>query len=164
MHRFFIRGVVQGVGFRPSIHNACAAAGLNGYVQNVGSGVVVEVDDRKRFEQILKGIPPLARIDSCEVTETDAEHRGFSIRESEGKGFAEVPPDLFLCADSLREIREKGDRRHSYFFITCTNCGPRFSMTERSPYDRATTAMSAFPMCPACKKEYTDPSDRRYHA
>ncbi len=164
MYRILIKGVVQGVGFRPYIYNACVKAGLNGFVQNIGDGVVVEVDDKEKFLEILEGIPILSKIHALDIKDIKAKHKGFSIRESEGKGFAEVPPDLFLCKDCLKELRDNTDRRHNYFFITCTNCGPRFSMTEHSPYDRGTTTMSDFPMCEKCSKEYSEPADRRYHA
>lgn len=164
MYRFLIKGVVQGVGFRPYIHNACRKANLKGYVQNIGTGVVVEVDNKQKFIAILKNIPPLARIDSYSIEKTEGTYSDFTIRKSEGQGFAEVPPDLFLCKNCLRELRNRKDRRFNYFFITCTNCGPRFSITRRSPYDRDTTTMSEFRMCERCKTEYTNPADRRYHA
>lgn len=164
MYRFSIKGVVQGVGFRPYIYNACRKHDLKGYVQNIGTGVVAVVDNREAFITILKDIPPLARIDSYSVETAKGKYSDFTIRESEGEGFAEVPPDLFLCKDCLKELRNSKDRRHRYFFITCTNCGPRFSMTKRSPYDRQTTTMSEFPMCERCELEYKKPEDRRYHA
>ncbi|HII72211.1 TPA: carbamoyltransferase HypF [Candidatus Woesearchaeota archaeon] len=168
MYKFLIKGVVQGVGFRPYIYNACVKAGLNGYVQNTGDGVTVVVDDDDAFLELLKDIPPLARIDSYSAEPVEMEIEGFSIIQSSGrgqeKGSAEIPPDLFLCEDCLRELKKKGDRREGYFFITCTNCGPRFSIAERSPYDRETTSMEEFKMCKECRKEYTNPTDRRYHA
>ncbi len=164
MYQFLIKGVVQGVGFRPYIYNACKKAGLKGYVQNVGNGVIVEVNNREKFIEILKNVPPLARIDSFEVEETKSEFKDFSIKKSSGQGFAEIPPDLYLCEDCLRELNDPKNRRYNYFFITCTNCGPRFSITKESPYDRCNTTMNEFEMCDACKSEYTDPSNRRYHA
>lgn len=164
LFRFLITGVVQGVGFRPYIYNACVGHGLKGYVKNVGNGVELVVDDRRCAEGILRGVPPLARIDSVDITEMEGEYGEFRIAASEGSGFAEIPPDLFLCEACLRELRDPANRRHGYFFITCTNCGPRFTITAESPYDRHTTSMGAFPMCEACRKEYGDPTDRRYHA
>ncbi len=164
MYKFSIYGVVQGVGFRPYIYNACKKAGLKGYVQNVGNGVIVEVDDKEKFVEILKNVPPLARIDSFKVEETKHEFSGFSIKESSGHGFAEIPPDLFLCEDCLHELNDSKNRRFNYFFITCTNCGPRFSITKESPYDRCNTTMDEFKMCQACRAEYTTPENRRYHA
>lgn len=164
MYKFTIKGVVQGVGFRPYIYNACKKAMLKGYVQNIGNGVVVEVNDKDQFIDILKKIPLLARIDSYDVELTDNDLNDFTIMESEGKGFAEIPPDLFLCNDCHRELSEKENTRYKYFFITCTNCGPRFSITKKNPYDRRTTTMNDFEMCEKCKKEYTAPENRRYHA
>ncbi len=166
MYKFIIQGVVQGVGFRPYIYNACKKAGLKGYVQNTGNGVIVEVDNKEKFIKILKSVPPLARIDSFEIKEIPEliEFTDFTIKKSSGKGFAEIPPDLYLCNDCLKELRDTKNRRHNYFFITCTNCGPRFSITKKSPYDRKTTTMNEFQMCKQCRKEYTDPSNRRYHA
>ncbi len=168
MYRFFIKGVVQGVGFRPYIYNACVKEGIKGYVQNTGNGVVAVVSDKEKFIEILMNKPPLARIDSWEAKEEEnykeEDFKGFSIIKSEGKGFAEVPPDLYLCEDCLRELKDPKNRRKGYFFITCTNCGPRFSIAEESPYDRKTTSMKDFEMCPTCKAEYENPTDRRYHA
>ncbi len=168
--RFLVTGVVQGVGFRPYIYNACVRRGVKGHVKNVGNGVEIVVDDREALEGILARLPPLARIDSLNVTESEVDRddtgieEGFRILESEGEGYAEVPPDLFLCEECLKELRDPDDRRHGYFFITCTDCGPRFTVTKRSPYDRRTTSMDDFAMCDACRKEYVDPSNRRYHA
>jgi len=164
MFRFSIKGVVQGVGFRPYIYNACVKVGLKGFVQNIGDGVIAEVSDREKFIEILEHVPPLARIDSFEVKETKGKYTNFVIKQSKGKGFAELPPDLFLCKDCLRELRDPENRRKGYFFITCTNCGPRFSISKKSPYDRHTTTMKDFEMCEACSKEYMDPANRRYHA
>jgi len=164
MYRFSITGVVQGVGFRPFIAQACTAAGLRGFVQNTGTCVVVVVDDKERFLAILQRLPPLARIDTLKIEEVEGRYDDFSIKESEGKGFAEIPPDLFLCPDCRKELTDPANRRHGYYFLTCTNCGPRFSITRRSPYDRATTTMAGFEMCAACAREYASPANRRYHA
>ncbi len=157
-------GVVQGVGFRPFICNEATKAGLQGYVQNVGEGVVIVVDKKEALLKIITHLPPLARIDSLEITEHDEEVSGFSIRESYGTGHAEIPPDLFLCNECLSELHNPKDRRQGYFFITCTNCGPRFSIIQKTPYDRKNTTMDDFPLCNACKKEFTHPLSRRYHA
>jgi len=163
-YRFTIRGVVQGVGFRPFVYVACKKSGLVGYVQNIGSGVIVEVNDKKKFLQILKDVPPLARIDTIQEEEMKNSFADFSIRESRGEGHAEIPADLFLCEDCLQELRNPKNRRFGYFFITCTNCGPRFTITKQSPYDRDTTTMGDFAMCSQCQEEYENPSNRRYHA
>lgn len=162
--RFTITGVVQGVGFRPFIHQACTQAGLRGYVQNIGTGVVIVVDNTDALKNILSHLPKEMRIDSICIEETNETHTDFSIHESTGLGFAEIPPDRFLCDACLAELSDSSDRRHNYFFTTCTLCGPRFSVSLSSPYDRETTTMRDFVMCEKCRQEYTDPSDRRFHA
>ncbi len=164
MYKFILKGVLQGVGFRPFIYNQCKKNKLKGYVQNIGEGVIVEVDKKDEFINILKNLPPLARLDSYKIVATDNKFDDFSIKESFGGGFSEIPPDLFLCSDCLSELNNKENRRFKHFFITCTNCGPRFSATLKNPYDRNTTTMSEFIMCENCLKEYKSPEDRRYHA
>lgn len=152
------------MGFRPHIYNTCSEKGLCGFVQNTGEGVVIEVNDKEAFLKVLENLPDNARVDSYSVEEIEAEYDSFTIKKSEGKGYAETPPDFFLCADCLREMSDPNDRRYQYFFTTCTNCGPRFTTTKESPYDRETTTMAEFPMCEACTAEYKDPKSRRYHA
>ncbi|MEK6946547.1 MAG: carbamoyltransferase HypF [Nanoarchaeota archaeon] len=164
MYKFIIKGVVQGVGFRPYIYNACIRAKLKGYILNAGDSVVVEVDNKELFVEILNKIPPLARIDSYEIGQTSNQYDDFTIKESAGQGFAEIPPDLFLCEDCQRELHDRKNRRYNYYFITCTNCGPRFSISKKSPYDRKTITMDVFDMCQECNHEYFNPKDRRYHA
>ncbi|MFZ1719840.1 MAG: carbamoyltransferase HypF [Candidatus Moraniibacteriota bacterium] len=162
--RFTITGVVQGVGFRPFVHNACVQAGLVGYVQNIGNGVIVVVNDAVMLENILKQAPPNIRIDTMSVEKINGHFADFRIYESSGTGFSEIPPDSFLCDDCLAELLDTKNRRHNYFFLTCTLCGPRFTMAIASPYDRITTAMRDFDMCAHCAKEYETPSNRRFHA
>ncbi len=162
--RFTIQGVVQGVGFRPFIHHACTQAGLLGFVQNTGEGVTVVVNNGKAFQNILTQLPPHMRIDTLHTETISTQFTDFTIRKSTGSGFSEIPPDFFLCPDCLTELQDPHNRRHDYFFLTCTACGPRFTIAESSPYDRATTTMSEFTMCSDCQKEYTDPSNRRFHA
>ena len=166
MYTLKVTGVVQGVGFRPYIYNACTSAGLVGYVQNVGDGVIIVVNNKQKLEQILKDVPAYMRIDSANVQESSESYGEFSIKESthDAAQSAEIPPDLFLCADCERDLANPSDRRFGYFFMTCTVCGPRFTITLASPYDRDTTTMRDFAMCEACTKEYTDPTNRRYHA
>jgi hydrogenase maturation protein HypF len=164
MYKFTIRGVVQGVGFRPYIYNACKKLGLVGYVQNVGTGVEIVVNDKNALIDILKNPPPLAKIDRYEIEEVSGVYTNFEIKESAGGGFSEIPADLYLCEDCLQELKNPSDRRFNYFFTTCTNCGPRFTITKQTPYDRINTAMDEFPMCSECKKEYESPTSRRYHA
>lgn len=165
MYEFFVRGVVQGVGFRPFVYTACKAAQLVGYVQNVGEGVIIVVNDKDELIRILSQKPSLARLDFIGYKEIKGSYSDFSIKESAGSsGFSEVPPDLFLCSDCLKELRAKDDWRHNYWFISCTNCGPRFSMITGTPYDRPFTSMKHFPMCRKCSIEYSTVTDRRYHA
>lgn len=163
-YKFTITGTVQGVGFRPYIYNACKKARITGTVQNIGSGVEIIVDKRKDLSEILHNIPQNARIDDIAIEKIEANCGDFEIIKSTGTGFSEIPADLNLCDDCRKDLFNRDDRRFNYFFTTCTNCGPRFTIANRSPYDRETTTMHAFPMCPACKREYTDPTDRRYHA
>lgn len=166
MYTFKVTGVVQGVGFRPYIYNACTANGLVGYVQNVGDGVVIVVNNKEKLEQILKDAPNYMRIDMVVVESRGESCDEFSIKASRHDSVqsAEIPPDLFLCAVCERDLANPKDRRFGYFFMTCTACGPRFTITLESPYDRDTTTMRDFAMCEDCAKEYVDPTDRRYHA
>jgi hydrogenase maturation protein HypF len=170
--RLVVRGVVQGVGFRPFVARLATELGLGGYCFNDAVCVTIEVEGpgdlvaafRTRLENEA---PPLARILSVEGAEfTAAGQTSFTIRpsrETPGQRTM-VPPDTAVCADCLRELRDAANRRYRHPFITCTNCGPRFTITRDLPYDRATTTMASFPMCPACAREYADPTDRRYHA
>lgn len=162
--QFIITGVVQGVGFRPFIHQACTKAGMHGYVQNIGNGVIIVTDDESSLRDILTHIPEHIRIDSITVKDVDEYYSDFRIRGSDGSGNAEIPPDLFLCPDCLGELSDPDNRRYGYFFTTCTHCGPRFTIACESPYDRHTTTMKDFPLCPDCEREYSDPTDRRFHA
>ena len=111
MYKFIIKGVVQGVGFRPYIYNACISAKLKGCVLNTGESVVVEVNNKEKFIEILDRIPPLARIDSYDIELSYNKYKDFTIRDSSGKGFAEIPPDLFLCKNCLGELHDKKNRR-----------------------------------------------------
>jgi len=170
-----VTGVVQGVGFRPFIYRLANKHGLAGFVRNMGdAGVQVIVEgDKKRVEKFIDSLrpeqPPLARIDEVKTTWKDAtnEFTIFRVVPSETTGLglpSVVPPDFALCDDCLREMLDPGDRRHNYPFITCVNCGPRFTIIEELPYDRPRTSMKAFPLCTDCLREYRDPPDRRYHA
>jgi hydrogenase maturation protein HypF len=166
MHRITVKGVVQGVGFRPYIYRKAVKLGLAGSVRNFGGGVEIIVNDAG-FAERLTDLPPLARIEECEVEALPpgGPVEGFRILESsDSEGTAQLPADIFTCGDCLRELRDPRDRRFGYYFITCTNCGPRYSMIEDYPYDRPNTSMNAFRMCARCGAEYADPRDRRYHA
>ncbi len=170
--RLLVRGIVQGVGFRPWIHQLAARHGLAGFVLNSTAGVVMELEGT---EEALAGFhldftehpPPLAAVESVtEETLPDAGYKGFAIRESssEPDAFVLVPPDVGTCAECFAEFRDAANRRAGYPFTNCTHCGPRYTIIRDVPYDRAFTTMAEFPMCPACQAEYEDPSSRRFHA
>jgi hydrogenase maturation protein HypF len=164
-----VRGVVQGVGFRPYVHRLARAADVDGYVLNDGEGVVIEAEGTglDRFaDDLVAGAPPLARIDSVAVEAIEPRGAsGFRILESAATGgSALIPPDVATCNDCLRELFDAADRRYRYPFINCTACGPRFTIVTAVPYDRANTTMSSFELCPDCRREYEDPADRRFHA
>ncbi len=166
-----VRGRVQGVGFRPFVYAQARRLGLTGYVLNDRDGVLTEVQGEgvDALVAALRDLaPPLSRIDSIEV-EAIALVRAESsfIVASSALGGAlhtEIGPDVGVCADCRRELFDPADRRHRYPFITCTHCGPRFTICARLPYDRPQTSLAAFPLCPACEREYTDPGNRRFHA
>ena len=170
--RVCVRGAVQGVGFRPFIYRLAAELGLAGWVNNSSQGVQIEVEgDQERLDQFLLRIeaerPPRSFIQSLEATLLDpVGYTGFEVRHSDDAGAktALVLPDIATCPDCLREIFDPANRRYRYPFTNCTNCGPRFSIIEALPYDRATTTMRGFVMCPECQAEYDDPLDRRFHA
>lgn len=170
--RLFIAGTVQGVGFRPFVYALATRLALGGFVLNDARGVVIEVEgdgsDVDDFTRTLVGEPPpLARIDRVEKYEVPPLGSDrFEIRASEAGGvlLATITPDVATCADCLKEIHDKSERRFGYAFTNCTNCGPRFTITTGIPYDRARTTMSSFDLCAECRSEYTDPGDRRFHA
>lgn len=170
--RLVIRGAVQGVGFRPFLYRLARELDLAGWVSNSASGVVVEVEGpaaavRTFALRVEPERPPRSFIESLETTILDPVGlAGFTIRPSDptGEQTALILPDIATCADCVRELFEPRDRRFGYPFINCTHCGPRFSIIEALPYDRAHTTMRGFPMCPACQTEYADPANRRFHA
>jgi hydrogenase maturation protein HypF len=164
--------VVQGVGFRPFVYTQALRLGLSGFVLNNSVGVVIEVEGEEQalanFQRALsKGAPPLARIVAITSERVPLRYESsFVIIHSEAgeERRALISPDTATCADCLREIYDTSDRRYLYPFTNCTNCGPRFTITQDVPYDRDKTTMRIFPMCPACQQEYTDPLNRRFHA
>ena len=173
--RLRIRGIVQGVGFRPFIYRIAAENGLSGYVRNRGdAGVEIlieggEVSIRRFMRDLKVKKPPLARIYEIitEHLEGEPQHERFEIYRSTGESELSgsvIPPDVSICEECLRELRDPGDPRHDYFFITCTNCGPRYTIIEKLPYDRENTTMRDFPMCSFCRDEYSNPLNRRFHA
>jgi hydrogenase maturation protein HypF len=176
--RVVVRGVVQGVGFRPFVHRLATELGLTGFVGNDGSGVFLEVQggpaDVDRFRgRLVHEAPTLAVVEDVEVSAVhvdDAVHRhgagAFAIvgsRTGEG-GATLIPPDVATCDECLAEVLDPADRRFRYPFANCTNCGPRFTIIWALPYDRPSTTMAGFPMCDDCAAEYADPADRRFHA
>ena len=170
--RIHLNGLVQGVGFRPFVYRTARRLGLKGFVVNDTTGVVIEVegsgDDIEGFFHALRNDkPPLAEIFSEEVTyEAPCGYDEFQIRTSHTSGRNDVAllPDIATCRECTAELNSPSDRRYRYPFINCTNCGPRFTIIERLPYDRPNTTMKDFRMCPDCEAEYHDPADRRFHA
>jgi hydrogenase maturation protein HypF len=165
-------GVVQGVGFRPFVYRLALEEGLNGFIGNDTDGVTIEIEGpRARVEAFVARLcteaPPLARIDTVAVRELllvgDGEFRIISSQVM-GRVSTGIPADAATCPDCLRELFDLNDRRFLYPFLNCTNCGPRFTITRRIPYDRPQTSMAKFPMCADCQREYDDPLNRRFHA
>ncbi|MFJ7071754.1 carbamoyltransferase HypF [Streptomyces sp. NPDC098781] len=170
--RVTVRGTVQGVGFRPFVHRLATDLALAGFVSNTASGVLIEVegppDGIASFcDRLASRPPPLAAVLGVGVEDlpvTGADDT-FTIRSTDrSPGRTLLPPDTATCDDCLRELADPADRRHRHPFVTCTHCGPRFTIATGMPYDRAVTTMSGFPMCPDCAREYGDPGDRRFHA
>jgi hydrogenase maturation protein HypF len=167
-----VRGVVQGVGFRPFIYRLAHEEGLAGFIGNDTDGVTIEIEGPGArvdgfLERMHAEVPPLARIDSVAVREMSAlGETEFRIVSSQVKGQVStgIPADAATCVDCLRELLDAADRRYRYPFLNCTNCGPRFTITRRIPYDRPQTSMAKFPMCAQCQAEYDDPLNRRFHA
>jgi len=167
-----IRGIVQGIGFRPFVYRLAHRFQLHGHVRNTSEGVLVEVEGAPHtIEQFLAGVageyPRFAQIDETLVTDLEPTgETGFAVRESIGKQaqFALVSPDLATCEDCRRDVSDPRNRRYRYPFTNCTNCGPRYTIIRDIPYDRPVTTMAPFRMCAACQAEYDDPADRRFHA
>ena len=170
--KVIVRGAVQGVGFRPFVYRLATKLNLDGWVLNSVEGVFIEVEGpRQSLETFLLRLeeekPPRAVIQSFQSSFlASVGYRGFVIRESDERGekSALILPDIATCADCLREVFDPDDRRFRYPFTNCTNCGPRFTILEALPYDRAATSMRGFQMCADCEREYHDPRDRRFHA
>ncbi|MFQ6122123.1 MAG: carbamoyltransferase HypF [Dehalococcoidales bacterium] len=167
-----IRGVVQGVGFRPFVYQLACRHNLKGWVCNTSGDVKIDIEGEKAsLDQFLSDLetsaPSLAHIESISTTkELTVGYQHFEIRDSiseEGK-YQLVSPDIATCPACLKEVLSPGDRRYRYPFTNCTNCGPRFTIIEDIPYDRPKTTMRNFQMCPQCQQEYDDPLDRRFHA
>ena len=170
--RVRVQGIVQGVGFRPFVYRLAQEEGLAGYVLNDERGVVLEAEGpRPALERLIERMrseaPPLAVIDHLAASPVEpVGGHGFEIRESARGADIDtvIAPDTATCEDCLRELFEPDDRRYRYPFVNCTNCGPRLTIVEGVPYDRALTTMSTFTMCARCEAEYRDPANRRFHA
>ncbi len=168
-----VLGTVQGVGFRPFVYRLAKKFAISGTISNNDQGVVIEAEgDALSIQNFISTLrdspPPLARITSFHhfshpVTKGFSE---FSILASVSnqKSSALIPADIALCGDCLNDISDPENRRFSYPFTNCTNCGPRFTIVESIPYDRPGTSMKHFPLCLECRAEYEDPEDRRFHA
>ena len=170
--RIRVRGVVQGVGFRPFVYRAAIELGLAGSVRNDGAGVEIDVQGRDEavaelLTRLERAPPPRARVDAVEVEACapEAGRLGFVVTESrETSTTTAIGHDTATCAACLAELCDPADRRYRYAFTNCTDCGPRFTVTRSLPYDRATTSLAPFPLCPDCEREYRSPGDRRFHA
>jgi hydrogenase maturation protein HypF len=166
-----VAGLVQGVGFRPFVWNLAASLEVTGRVLNDGGGVLIEafgsdVNLASFVERLSSDAPPLARVDAVSTKPVEGHApETFEIAASEGGAVSTgIVPDAATCPACLADIRDPSNRRYRYPFTNCTHCGPRLSIVEKIPYDRATTSMRMFPMCDECREEYEDPADRRFHA
>ncbi|HII98006.1 MAG TPA: carbamoyltransferase HypF [Methanoregula sp.] len=166
--RITVKGIVQGVGFRPFVYARAVALGISGSVKNLGSEVEIHARG-ERFDEFVAMVtrgPPLSRIDSVDVTCTDREiPDGFVILESGTGSFTGmIPPDIAICDQCIEDIFTCGGRYERYWATSCVNCGPRYSIIKNIPYDRERTSMDEFSLCPSCSAEYGDPNSRRHHA
>lgn len=170
--RATIRGIVQGVGFRPFLFRLATELGLAGMVSNTSNGVIVEIEGEEEsvrdfLARVRSEAPPLALVEDVQATILPpAGLSGFTIEASRvfGAATTAIPPDVAVCDACIAEMRDPKDRRYRYPFINCTDCGPRFTIIEGVPYDRPLTTMSVFSMCEECRAEYEDPGSRRFHA
>ena len=168
-----VTGVVQGVGFRPFVYRAAKRNLVSGWVLNAVDGVDIHAEGESRLLdtfviEISENAPAAAQVREIDLKEVPLQGcEGFEIRFSDAADSREttlVSPDLATCDDCVRELFDPADRRYRYPFINCTNCGPRFTIIDKLPYDRPATSMKGFEMCPDCAAEYADPGDRRFHA
>ena len=170
--RIVVTGRVQGVGFRPFVSRLACECNLTGWVRNRNGQVEIHAEgDAANLQAFQQGLteraPPLAQPERPRVT--PAEPGGFAtfsiaVSANDGESDAHIPPDFFVCDDCLAEMLNPGERRYRYPFINCTQCGPRYTLIDRLPYDRPHTAMAGFPLCVECHAEYSNPLDRRFHA
>ena len=183
--RILVQGIVQGVGFRPTVYRIANTLNINGYIRNLGNIVeIILFEDEEKTNKFLATLkekkPPISKINSIKLQwidkseyETDYQleyplpiDNSFEILKSSSNfsGASVIPPDLAICDSCLEEINNPNNRRYKYPFTACTDCGPRFTLIEDVPYDRDKTTMDDFPLCDDCMEEYTNPLDRRYHA
>ncbi len=169
-YRIYLKGIVQGVGFRPFVYRLASELNLKGWVENSTSGLIIHAEGCEGidfYQRLLAEAPPLSRITNSYSEEVKPEgFSTFEIRQSANSGNKDVliSPDIATCSDCLTEIRTIDNRRYAYPFTNCTNCGPRYTIIQDIPYDRVRTTMASFPMCKDCSSEYYDPADRRFHA
>lgn len=170
--RIRVRGLVQGVGFRPFVWRLAQELSLAGEVSNDGEGVLIAAwGPSAALDQLAQRLaedaPLLARVSAVEMAALGGAPAGMDFRivaSGEGTAAAVIPPDAATCPACLAEVHDPAERRHGYAFANCTHCGPRLTIAAAIPWDRPNTAMKAFPLCPACRAEYDDPADRRFHA
>jgi hydrogenase maturation protein HypF len=173
--RILVQGIVQGVGFRPTVYRIAKSMNIKGYVRNLGNIVEIVVEGyKKEIELFVNNLkenkPPISEITSLKIewidNEIKEEFTDFKILESSENfsGTSVIPPDLAICNKCLEEVHNNFNRRYNYAFTACTDCGPRFTVINSIPYDRVRTSMDEFPLCEECNIEYKDPEDRRYHA
>ncbi|QCT94405.1 carbamoyltransferase HypF [Caminibacter mediatlanticus TB-2] len=168
-YKYIINGIVQGVGFRPTVYKIATSLNLKGYVLNSSDGVIIEIEGKNRdkfLNELKNNLPPLAKIEKIECFKLPLKnYKDFEIKYSiNTTKTTSISPDISVCEDCLKEMRDKNNRRYLYPFINCTNCGPRYTIIENIPYDRVNTSMKKFKMCENCKKEYENPIERRFHA
>jgi len=167
-----VKGIVQGVGFRPFVYNLCKKLKINGWVNNDDEGVNIALEANEfLIEEFIKQLktysPPLAVIDSLEILDKEFENfNDFQIIESKNNSNKTtiISPDISICQDCIDDINDENNFRYNYALTNCTNCGPRYSIIKTVPYDRINTSMEKFTLCPLCQEEYTNPTNRRYHA
>jgi len=165
--KLVFKGIVQGVGFRPTIYRIAKKMGLKGYVLNTGSEVEVVIDKKKDefINYLKKQLPNIAKItDIVEIPDSRVFKDFKILKSSSGEKRSLIPNDVATCDNCINELFDKDDRRYLFPFTNCTVCGARYSVIEDVPYDRERTSMKDFPLCEKCKKEYNDPLNRRYHA
>ena len=172
--RILVQGIVQGVGFRPTVYRIAQSMNINGYVRNLGNIVEIVIEGQKKeinefVNNLKENRPPISKINSLKLEwldHNDSKFDSFEILQSseDFSGSSVIPPDIATCDKCLKEVFTSLNRRHNYPFTACTDCGPRFTVISSIPYDRVRTSMNEFPLCKDCTVEYQDPKDRRYHA